>query len=390
MPKNVRFHKSLLFITGIFPPDIGGPATYCFRMAEEAVRRGYRVRVIAYGAADRSHTSYPFSIIRVPRYPFPVRLAVFFSSLIFYGFRYRTWYAHGGLSATLPALIAGRLLDKRVGVKVTGDYAWEQARNRGWVTDDIDTFQNKKYPARIRGVAYLRAYVPRHSDFVIVPSAYLARMVRGWGVYEKRICTVYNAVRVPAVAASGARTHARAEYRLSGFVLITVARLVPWKGVAGLVSLIPKLLARSPEYRLLVVGEGPERESLRRFAEELRVSHAVRFFGGMPHAETERLVAASDLFVLNSDYEGFSHVLLEAMGVGCPVAARACGGNKELVVSGENGYLLSATPEDGEWIRVLERARTNPAERALLAENARRSFSRFTFDRMAEATFAFL
>ncbi len=390
MPKNARFHKSLLFITGIFPPDIGGPATYCFRMAEEAVRRGYRVRVIAYGSRGRSRAPYPFSVIRILRYPFPIRFVIFFFSLIFYGFRYRTWYAHGGLSATLPALVAARLLGKRVGVKVTGDYAWEQARNRGWVTDNIDTFQNKKYSALIRFVAYARAYVSRHADFVVVPSAYLARMVRGWGVPQARIRTVYNAVRVPAATASGARAHTRAEYGLSGFVLITVARLVPWKGASGLVSLMPELLARSPEYHLIVVGEGPERESLYRLAESLHVSHAVRFFGGMPHAETERLVAASDLFVLNSDYEGFSHVLLEAMGAGCPVAARACGGNKELIVDGENGYLLSTMPEDGEWIRSIERARTNPAERALLAANARKSFSRFTFNRMAEETFAFL
>ena len=390
MPRNAPFSKSILFVAGIFPPDIGGPATYCLRMAEDAVRRGYRVRVLAYGTADRSRASYPFSIIRVPRYPFPVRVALFFSYLLVFGFRFRTWYAHGGLSATLPALIAGRLLGKRIGVKVTGDYAWEQARNRGWILDDIDAFQNKKYPARLRVVVYLRAYVPRHADFVIVPSAYLARMVRGWGVYEKRICVVYNAVRVPTVMGDGERERICAEYGITGFALITVARLVPWKGVAGLVSLMPKLLVCSPEYRLLVVGEGPEQESLCRLAESLRVSHAVRFFGGMPHAETERLVAASDLFVLNSDYEGFSHVLLEAMGAGCPVAARACGGNKELITDGENGYLLSATPEDGEWMRSIERARTDPGERALFAANARRSFSRFTFDRMTEEAFAFL
>jgi glycosyltransferase involved in cell wall biosynthesis len=84
-------------------------------------------------------------------------------------------------------------------------------------------------------------------------------------------------------------------------------------------------LTEVPELGLVVVGDGPERPRLERRARELGVSDRVYFAGQRSKKEALSLMAACDLFVLNSAYEGLPHVVLEAMALGLPVVATAVG-----------------------------------------------------------------
>ena len=98
---------------------------------------------------------------------------------------------------------------------------------------------------------------------------------------------------------------------------------------------------------MVVVGDGPEMGRLTTIVEREGLSRRVILVGGRSHDDTQRFLRAADAFVLNTRYEGLSHVLLEAMAAGAPAAVSAIGGNPEVIRDGENGLLFAVDDRDG-------------------------------------------
>ena len=88
----------------------------------------------------------------------------------------------------------------------------------------------------------------------------------------------------------------------------------------------------------MLVGDGPERDSLERFARDLNIENHVRFLGH--RNDVSQLLPLFDLFVLASDFEGMSNSIMEAMAVGMPVVASDIPANQELVFDGVTGFLF--------------------------------------------------
>jgi glycosyltransferase involved in cell wall biosynthesis len=131
-----------------------------------------------------------------------------------------------------------------------------------------------------------------------------------------------------------------------------------------------EILKDVPDLGLVVVGEGPERPRLEWLARDLEVSDRVYFAGQRSRKDALGLMAACDLFVLNSTYEGFPHVVLEAMALGLPVIATAVGGTPEVVAHGVTGLLVE--PRNGTLERALRRVLGAKEAASLLGEEARR------------------
>jgi glycosyltransferase involved in cell wall biosynthesis len=136
----------------------------------------------------------------------------------------------------------------------------------------------------------------------------------------------------------------RAELGVNGFVLGLVGRLEEQKGQRFLLAAVPKLSREIPNLTVLLVGEGREREALRRLAEELEVSSQVRFLG--TRRDLPRLFRAMDLFVQPSLWEGLPLTLLMAMGARLPVVGTRVSGVTEIIEDGTNGRLVA--PGDSE------------------------------------------
>jgi glycosyltransferase involved in cell wall biosynthesis len=215
-------------------------------------------------------------------------------------------------------------------MKIVGDEAWERSVRRGWTKDNFEDFQQRCQSWQAELLKRHRSWVVRQANKVIVPSQYLANWVVKWGVPTEKIAVIYNAVEIPdgvEPLSIPLKTPVKA---------VTVGRLVPWKQVDGLIEALREI----PELGLVVVGNGPERPRLERIAQELGVLGRVYFAGQRSKRETLSLMAACDLFVLNSTYEGLPHTVLEAMALGLPVIATAVGGTPEVVRDGETGLLI--------------------------------------------------
>jgi glycosyltransferase involved in cell wall biosynthesis len=101
-------------------------------------------------------------------------------------------------------------------------------------------------------------------------------------------------------------------------------------------------LREVPDARLLLIGDGPERESLERRTHELGLDDRVRFLGSVSRDEVLRYLAGARAAVLSSAWENLPHAAVEALSVGTPVVSTAVGGVPEVVRDGENGLLVPA------------------------------------------------
>ncbi len=144
---------------------------------------------------------------------------------------------------------------------------------------------------------------------------------------------------------------ARRNLSLGGPTLLSVGHLIERKGH----DLAIRALGQLPEYRLLVVGDGPERAALGQLAATLGVESRVRFLGPQPHDKLPAIYGAADALVLASAREGWPNVLLEAMACGTPVVASNVWGNPEVVRSPAAGRLMTERSAAGvaQAVRAL-------------------------------------
>jgi glycosyltransferase involved in cell wall biosynthesis len=118
-----------------------------------------------------------------------------------------------------------------------------------------------------------------------------------------------------------------------------IGRLAKQKRVDDLVWTMALLIVLQPDVHLLLIGDGPERDKLTKFARDIKVDEATRFTGHRPDAA--KLLRVMNVFWLASDFEGLSNSLMEAMAAGVPVVVSNIPPNRELVVDGETGFLVN-------------------------------------------------
>ncbi len=368
----------ICLITGIFPPDIGGPATYVSRLADTLQQHGHDVRVIAPGDASDADPHYVRRVSRSS--PLPLRLLILFFSMLRCGWRCRIWYING---LELPAVLAGKLLRKRMIMKIVGDYAWERAMNQGATGDLIDDFQQKPQQWNVELHKRIRAWYTRQVAQIITPSRYLKQLVGGWGVPEERIRVIYNAVEaLPEDPGTKQENRQTLDLPENGFFLITVARLVSWKGIDQLIRILPQL---DTHVHLLILGDGPEKNTLTTLAENLNVANRVKFTGKTERRQVLSYLRAADIFVLNTAYEGFSHVLLEAMMVGIPVMTTSVCGNPELVTHEKNGILIDYGNSE-LLVTQIRNMIHDEALRKRLVEGGKQTVQQFSWERLLRQT----
>ena len=316
--------KRLLIATGIFPPSIGGPATYAKMLEDELPRYGVTPTVLAF---DR--------LLHLPK---GIRHLVYFWRLYKLAKDTDLIYAQDPISVGVPALFVSYLLAKPLYLRVPGDYAWEQACQRYGVTDLLDIFlERRDYPSAVMRLRRLEKKVANSASRIIVPSNYLKNVVLKWGIREDKISVVANSFdgSVP----SESKMVLRSELGLKTKTIISAGRMVPWKGFATLISGLSGLL-KEQNISFLIVGTGPDEIALKSLVKNLELENNVTFLGSLDRIDLMRYLKASDTFVLNTAYEGFSHQILEAMMCGTPVVTTSVGGNGELIDDGVHGFLL--------------------------------------------------
>lgn len=365
----------ILLVTGIFPPDHGGPASYVPAIARGLQAAGHEiVAVITLSdRLDHDDAHYGFSVLRLPRQRLrPLRWLQTVLAVRRLAGAADAVYLNG---LVLEGIVATKLLGHRaVVIKVVGDLIWEKARNQHATGLELDAFQQAELPLRWRLLRGLQGWYTGLADAVITPSRYLAGIVNRWGVAPSRLKVVYNAVELPPEAAALPPTQVD---------IVTVARLVSWKGLHDLIAVVAEY-----GWTLHIVGDGPLREELEGQAE--RLNARVTFAGHVPKAKVAEAVRSGRLFVLFSSYEGLPHIVLEAKAAGVAVIASAAGGTPEAIDHGVDGWLVPVGDRPA-LAAAIDKLLSDESLRQALASRGRTSINeRFSHQRMVRDTAAVL
>lgn len=177
------------------------------------------------------------------------------------------------------------------------------------------------------------------TDRLIGNSRAVAEFYQSLGYSPERIDVIHNGIDVPEPTPfDRSALLAELEIPAGSPVIGFVGRMARQKRVDDLVFAMGLVAILRPDAHLLLIGDGPERDKLMKFARSLNVDHLIRFTGHRPDAA--KLLRVMDVFWLASDFEGQSNSLMEAMAAGLPVIASDIPPNRELVVDGENGFLV--------------------------------------------------
>ncbi len=384
----------VLIATGIYPPDIGGPATYSHTIADELSARGIKVAIVTYGdritnnqdTITKQIPNSKFQIHRISRkLPKGIRHLFYFLSVLWNGMRADVVFAQQPVSEGVPAMLAATILRKKFVLKVVGDYAWEQGVQRFGVTDLLDDFLKKKYRFRVQALRKLESWTAKRADCVITVSHYLAGVVAQWGVPQKRIVVIANAVEIPASLPIKEEARRMVGIAENEKIILSVGRLVPWKGFGALIESMTNVFANEPIIKLVIIGSGPEQLKLESRIMNDKLGDRIHLIGSLSHAEVLQYLRAADVFVLNTAYEGFSHLLIEAMAVGTPIVTTSAGGNREIVKNEENALVVNYNHQQ-EIAKAITRILRESVLRQTLSENGRRTAAQFTKKRMVGET----
>lgn len=189
------------------------------------------------------------------------------------------------------------------------------------------------------------------------------------GILDEQVVVIPNGVADLRSRALQHRETSRRELGLGSetIVLGSVGRLQPQKNQTLLLRACAQLPVTNPVWKLLIVGDGPDKAKLQSTASELGLRERVLWLGARD--DVERLLAAMDLFVHTADYEGMPNALMEAMAMGLPVIASQVDGARELIHDGLDGYLVPP----GNTAMFSDRIRTvmnDPNLARRLGENA--------------------
>jgi teichuronic acid biosynthesis glycosyltransferase TuaC len=208
-----------------------------------------------------------------------------------------------------------------------------------------------------------------NADRLVAVSEALKRALVDLGAPYDRVEVLRNGVDLSMFRPTD-RGVARQGLALARPTLLSVGHLIERKGHDRVIEAMRQL----PDFDLMIVGEGPEREHLSRLARRVGVANQVRLLGSRPHATLPEVYSAADALVLASSREGWANVLLEAMACGTPVVASNIWGNPEVVTTAASGVLMEENTPDGIARAVRSLFANLPARAATRAYSERFSW----------------
>lgn len=352
----------VMMLVNEFPPlPVGGAETQAERLSVYLARQGWNVWVITRHAAGLPFVEERdgFQVLRPKTLGSgKMRTITFmlFALIKLYRMRrqYQILHAHLAFGPAFVAVILGRLLGKRVIVKLGG------SNTIGDIHVSLNTWRGR-----------LRLYAIRKwADMVVVLTDVMREEALSVGIPEERVLLLNNGIDAGAyVFDLPQKEQARNSLGLAEKkVLLFIGRLDPVKSLPTVLDALASALVPCPSLYLLIVGDGPEKDSLEEQSRLLGIQKSVTFTGNQKNVRP--YLQAADIFLLPSLTEGISNALLEAMSAGLACMATPVGGSNEVLAQGRYGKMVPVADSQA-WAQAFIELGSDSARRHQLGQRAR-------------------
>ncbi len=319
----------ILITVGIYPPDIGGPASFVPKIANLLSQNNYEVTVICLSDSNLQDNE-TYKVKRILRNQnLLIRWLKTIILIILNGRNAECIFVNG---LPMESYIANIFLRKKIVRKIVGDWAWERGRNKGLIEDSFDEFQLNSHNLHLEIAKFSRGWTATKADIVITPSRHLSNVVKNWGVKADKLKVIYNGTRITNNEFSKSNSNI--------IKLITVGRLAPWKNVNTIIEAVNLLKNQDLKINLIIVGSGPEDLDLKKQVNNLNLTNEVIFTGQKKYSDLKEYYKSADIYIQASGYEGLPHVLLEAINFDLAIISTPIGGTNEILQDGKNGFIL--------------------------------------------------
>ena len=313
--------QKILVVSGIYPPDIGGPATYVPQLCAQLHRLGHEVHLISLAEnPSENKPEEPWKRTFISRglwKPFRILKTVL---VLYKSSSESTTIFSNGLFEEVGILSVIKR-NKRLIAKIVGDPVWERFKNSTESNIDIDSFNHETLQKRYFLQRILLTWSLNRFSEISCPSAQLKDIVIGWGV-KRNVSIIKNGIKCHEI-----------ERSKSDYDIVTVSRLVKWKNIDQLI-----LAAANSGYSIAICGTGPEKSNLEELAKTNNVN--VKFLGQLAGKQLSNTINNSRVFALLSSYEGLSFSLLEAMMAGKRILVSNARGNLDVILNNESGIVV--------------------------------------------------
>lgn len=315
----------ILIATPLLPPQLGGPALYADNLAREFQDRGHHVFMHSFG----SFLSWP-TLVRHFLYFFSLWRDAHESDLVF---------ALDYTSVGLPAAVVALFLRKPLVIRVEGDFLWESFVERTRKDVTLPMFYDEPQPLspKERLVRSLSGWAMRRASRVVFSSEWRRKMVvEAYNIPEETTAIVRNA---------------KPDHRGQTSIVssrVSVSRIILWAGRVLYLKNLYRLIrafsrVNDVTWELHLVGDGPEKERLKKFLEEEKIKR-VYIFPALPREKLLKKISSAVFFVLPSFSEVGPNVIAEAVSTGTPFIMTKYSGYAESV--GDAGFLVDPLSEE--------------------------------------------
>lgn len=345
----------IVMLVNEFAPVSGGAEKQAERLAAYFAGRGKPVWVITrhFPGLESAEMMNGFRVIRPGAWgPGKLKTITFVLGSLWHLWllrrRYAIIHAHMLFGPAFAAALAGRLLGKRVIVKL------------GSSGPDGEIQISRR---TLRGHLRL-AFLRRWADVIIALDDEMQAEALSAGFPHERVYRMVNGIDVSSFAPSIPRQDAKAVLGKKDKILVLfVGRLVPQKSLPSLLKALQKAARSCPDLHLILVGGGPEHDALQTLVDELEIREFVTFAGNQ--SDVKPYLNASDIFVLPSETEGMSNSLMEGMAAGLPCLATPVGASPKMLGQGKYGILIPVGDVTA-WADALVDLARDPVRRAEL------------------------
>lgn len=294
----------ILIATGIYPPDIGGPATYVCPLTKEFKKEGIEVKIVTY--SDLTGTD--DGVVRISRKQnIILRYLKYFFTCLKFSKNYDIVYVLDLMSAGFPATLAAKIRGKKIVFRTGGDFLWEKAFASGWTHKSLREYYKNKKSFKEKFLIWFCSWILKKIDIVVFStSLQRAIYLRYYRLNPDKSFIVANAI--PDYSSYKSENVSNK--------IIFAGRLIRLKNLERLLDVLRDVYS---DYIFEIYGDGPQKEEIKKVIEKNNLEKKVFLMGSLSHSDLLDEISKCRFVIVPSATEISPNLALECLSMGKPI-----------------------------------------------------------------------